>query len=186
MRHPLALLLAAALALAACGQPFLSAEVEVPKIRIVKPPEYFPALPADPESVCSTIRVPHCTAQTYSFDLGTELDQKGVTTELRLTALAFRFTSGDTRGVRHAEVDVLDPQTGVTTLVASYDRTSLLARPAEIGCETSNVDLAPFLKSGKVDARVEVLLDPAFLPTGFTSAIDATFSAKLTVDYRKL
>lgn len=188
MRHATASLLAlaaAAAALAACGQPFLSVRVETPEIRIVRPPEDFPALPVDPESVCSIIAVPDCTARTIPLDLGENLDQDGVTTELRLTGFALHFTGGDARGVRGAEVDLLDPDTGATTMVARYVRTSTDVPLRDVVAETSNVELSQFLKAGALEARVEVLLDPAYLPTGFTASVEATFSAKITVDYKE-
>jgi hypothetical protein len=191
MRHaPLAaaaaLLLAAGLA--ACGQPFLSARIEVPRIRIVQPPTEFPALPVDPNLVCAIVQTPGCTAQTFSFDIGSELDQKGVTTDLRLTALSLHFTRGDARGVRLAEVALLDPQAGTTTLVARYARPVPVpaGRMTDVVMTTSGADLSPFLRSGTLDARVEVALDPVYLPTGFAASVDATFSAKVTVDYREL
>ncbi len=191
MRHAslaAAAALLAAAGLAACGQPFLSARVEVPRIRIVQKPTEFPALPVDPESICTIVKVPGCTAQTLSFDIGDELDQKGVTTDLRLTGLALHFTRGDARGVRHAEFDFLDPDSGSTTMIARYDRPSPVpaTRMTDVVLATSGADLSPFLKSGKLDARVEVSLDPAYLPTGFAASVDATFSAKVTVDYREL
>ncbi len=189
MRHALAAAaLLSAAGLAACGQPFLSAQVEVPRIRIVQKPTDFPAIPVDPNLVCAIIKTPGCTAQTFSFDIGSELDQKGVTTDLRLTALSLHFTRGDARGVRHAEVDLLDPQSGTTTLIARYDRPVPVpaARMSDVVMAVSAADLSPFLRSGTLDARVEVSLDPVYLPTGFAASVDATFSAKVTVDYREL
>lgn len=190
MRHAPAPLLAAALVatagLAACGQPFLSARVEIPEIRIVQPPEEFPPVSIDPTAACSILQAANCSGQTFSFDIGDELDEEGVATDLRLTYLALHLTGGDARGIRRAEVDLMDPDTGVTTVVASYVRGSAAGPLTEVVARTANEDLSRFLTAGKLDARVEVLMDPVFLPTGFTASLEAAFSVKVTVDYRKL
>lgn len=198
MRHvPAPLLAAVALAaagLAACGQPFLSARVEVPEIRVLQAPENFPRIPPldpnnpnpNPESACAIVQLPDCTGRTISMDVGDALDQKGVSTELRLTGLALHLTGGDARGLSYAEVALMDPDTGVTTMIARYLRTSTDAPTTDVVTETSGAELSHFLKSGKLEARVEVAIDPVYLPTGFTAAVEATFSAKVTVNYREL
>jgi hypothetical protein len=199
MRHPSAPLLSAALAaaaLAGCDQPFLSARVEIPEIRIVEPAQEFPAAASvDPSHACSLLQATtgrSCAAVTVGYDIGGEVpgfEERGVTVDLRLTDLALHLTAGgvsDLRGVTRAEVDLRDPGTGAVTRIASYVRPPG-STPTSIAVGgASNVDLSPYLQSGKLDAHVEVEMDPVFLPSGFTAAIEAAFSAVVTVDYRSL
>lgn len=198
MRHRSALLLTAALAaatLVGCDQPFLSARVEIPEIRILEPAKEFPATSFDPASACSILQAATgrtCAAVTAGYDIGGEVpgfDEPGVTVDLRLTDVAIHLTAGgvsDLRGVTRAEVDLRNPATGGVTKIASYVRPPG-ATPTSIAVSgVSNVDLSPYLHSGKLDARVEVEMDPVFLPSGFTAAIEAGFSAVITVDYRSL
>lgn len=198
MRHAPAPLLAAVLAaaaLAGCDQPFLSARLEIPEVRLVEAPREFPAASADPEHLCSTLVAltgRTCAGVTASYDLGGEvpgLDEKGVKVDLRLKDVALHLAStgvSDLRGVTRAQVELRDPVTGGVTKVASYVRPpgSLPTTIAVSGA--SNLDLGPYLSGGKLDARVEVEMDPTYLPTGFFAAIEAGFSVVVTVDYRSL
>lgn len=184
MRHPVPLL--AAVALAACGQPFLSARVEIPEIRIIQPPRDFPAASFDPAFVCSIIGTQACSGQTLDpIDLDGALDQQGVSTELRLTALALHVGGGDARGIKRVELDLVDPATGGLTRIASYVRPDGGASPTDVVTQTSNADLAPFLKDGTLQPRIEVEMDPVYLPTGFSASVETAFSAKVTVNYRE-
>jgi hypothetical protein len=198
MRHApapqLAAALAAAAVLAGCDQPFLSARVEIPEVRIVEPAKTFPAAAIDPAAACSTLVAltgRTCAAQTASYDLGGEvpgLSEKGVKVDLRLTDVALHLAAGGASnlgGVTRAEVDLRDASGGVTR-VASYVRPPG-ATPTSIAVSgSSNLELSPYLQDGKLDARVEVEMDPLMLPSGFTASIEAGFSVIVTVDYRSL
>lgn len=193
MRHAPALLLLAA-ALAGCDQPFLSARVEIPEIRIVEPDKVFPAAAIDPASACSALVAltgTSCSAVTASYDIGAEVpgvNEKGVTVDLRLTDVALHLTAGgasNLAGVTRAEVDLRDASGGVVK-VASYVRPDGAAPTTIAVSGASNLDLSPYLQAGKLDARVEVEMDPSLLPSGFTASIEAGFSAVVTVDYRSL
>jgi hypothetical protein len=197
MRQTPAPLLAAALAVAAlagCDQPFLSARVEIPEVRIVEPAKEFPAFYADPTFACSALVAATgraCTAQTASYDLGGEvpgLNEKGVKVDLRLTDVALHLAAGGASnlgGVTRAEVNLRDASGGLTR-VASYVRPPG-ASPTSIAVSgSSNLDLSPYLQGGKLDARVEVEMDPTMLPSGFTASIEAGFSVIVTADYRSI
>jgi hypothetical protein len=198
MRHAQAPLLAAALCaaavLAGCDQPFLSARVEIPEVRIVEPGKVFPAFYADPQYACSVLVAATgraCAAQTASYDLGGEvpmMNERGVKVDLRLTDVALHLTAGGVSnlgGVTRAQVDLRDASGGATK-VASYVRPPGALPTAITVSGASDLDLSPYLQGGKLDARVEVEMDPTMLPSGFTAAIEAGFSVIITVDYRSL
>lgn len=191
MRHAPATLLAAAL-LAGCGQPMLSAQIEIPSIRIVQAPKVFPGASIDPSTACSfvTPTPPSCVAASMAYDIGAEvpmLTDRGVKVDLRLTDVALGLAAGaasDLRGVTRAEVDLRDPGTGGFVRVASYVRPAPTASPTSISVSgASNLDLAAFLQGGALDARIAVEVDPMVLPSGFTATLEAGFSLVVTVDY---
>lgn len=193
MRHAPALLLAVA-ALAGCDQPFLSARLELPEIRIVEPDRSFPALGVDPASACSALVAATgttCAAVSTSFDVGAEVpgvNEQGVTVDLRLTDVALRLTAGgasDLGGVTRVEVDLRDAS-GALTKVASYVRPAGAAPTTIAVTGASDLDLSPYLRAGVLDARVEVEMDPTQLPSGFTASVEAGFSAVVTASYRSL
>ncbi len=186
MRHAPAPLLAAALAaLAACGQPFLSAKVEVPELRITQPPRDFPAATFDPAYVCSILGVQDCSGVDLApLDVGGALDEKGVTAELRLTGFGLHLVRGDARGIERLVLDVVDRATGRMTRVASYARPAVAASPVtDVAVTPTGVELVHLLKDGELATRIEVELDPAYIQTGFTASVQATFSVKAIVDY---
>jgi hypothetical protein len=193
MRHALAAALASLAALlAGCGQPLLSAQVEIPEVRIVQAPTDFPATSLDPSSACSFIvpLPPSCVAAATSYDIGAEvpvLKEKGVKVDLRLTDVALHLVTGaasDLRGVTRAEIDLRDPASGGFRKVASYVRPSPTAAPTSIDVTgQASLDLAPYLTSGALDARIAVEVDPLYLPSGFSAAMEAGFSLSVTLDY---
>jgi hypothetical protein len=197
MRHAHAPLLAVAVAaLAGCDQPLLSARIEVPEVRIVEPAKEFPAASVDPAFACSFLAAAtgrSCAAQKVAYDVGGEvpgMNEKGVSTDLRLTDVALHLTAGgasDLGGVTRAQINLKNPVTGAPTRVASYVRPAGGAAPTSIAVSgASNLDLSPWLQSGKLNAQVEVEMDPLMLPSGFTASIEAGFSVVITVDYRSL
>jgi hypothetical protein len=194
MRHVAApsLTVLALAVLAACGQPFLSARVEIPDIRIVSAPQDFPAVSFDPSFACSILgqlSPQNCSAQTLDpIDIGDALDQKGVTSELRLKELVLRLgDGGDARGIRRVELDFIDPVTATTTMIASYHRPEGISTPiTTVAIQSSNLNLADYLQSGKLQPHIEVELDPIFIATGFSASIETAFSVKVTVNYRDL
>jgi ABC-type amino acid transport substrate-binding protein len=192
MRHASLPLAAALAALAGCGQPVFSAQVEIPEVRIVQAPQDFPPTSLDPSTACSFIAPlpPSCVAAGTSYDIGAEvpmLKEKGVKVDLRLTDVALHLATGaasDLRGVTRAEVDLRDPATGGFTRVASYVRPSPTAAPTTIDVTgQASLDLAPYLSGGRLDARIAVEVDPLYLPSGFSAAMEAGFSLSVTVDY---
>jgi hypothetical protein len=194
MRHaPASLLTALAAALlAGCGQPLLSAQVEIPEVRIVEPPRDFPGVSFDPSTACSFLAPPppSCVAAGLAYDLGAEvpvLKEKGVKVDLRLTDVALDLAAGpasNLRGVTRAEVDLRDPSTGGFVKVASYVRPSPSATPTSISVTgASNIELSPYLQGGALDGRIAVEVDPAYLPSGFSATLGASFSLVVTLDY---
>lgn len=177
-------------AAAGCGQPFLSARVEVPEIRITQPPRDFPAMSFDPAFACSILaplisNPQDCSGQNLDpIDIGDALDQQGVTSELRLTGLALHLVGADARGVRRAEVDLFDQATGAITPIARFSRVGAGSPGTTVVAETTKIDLVPFLNGGKLEPRVEVELDPTYFATGFSASVEAAFSVKVTIDYR--
>jgi hypothetical protein len=191
--RPASALAALALALlGGCGQPVLSAQVEIPEIRIVQAPKDFPPASLDPATACSFLAPlpPSCVAAGTSYDLGAEvpvLKEKGVKVDLRLTDVALHLATGaasDLRGVTRVEVDLRDPATGGFLKVASYVRPSPTAAPTTIDVTgQASLDLAPYLTDGTLDARIAVEVDPLYLPSGFSAAMETGFSLSVTVDY---
>ena len=183
----LAVALPAAL-LAGCGQPLLSMQLEVPEIRITSPGHEFPATAhAHPTDYCEWA-TPGCVFRDIQYDIGAEvptLEEKGVALDLRLTDVALHLVSGtsDLRGVLSAEVKIQDPVTGDWILVASYAKPPG-ATPTDIYVSgNSNIELAPYLSSGKIGARVEVSYDAKWPPGAFTADVEAGFSLVVTVSY---
>ncbi len=180
--------LAAAALLSGCGQPLLSMQLEVPEIRITSPGKEFPttgvALPTD---YC-VYATPGCVFDDIQYDIGAQvpvLEEKGVSIDLRLTDVALRLVSGtsDLRGVLSAEVKIQDPVTGDWILVASYAKPPG-AIPTEISVSgNSNIQLAPYLSSGEIGARVEVSYDTSSPPGAFTADVEAGFSLVVTMSY---
>jgi hypothetical protein len=222
MRHaPLLAAAVAAAALAACDQPFLSARIEVPEVRIAGAETEFPTTNIDPTYACSVIRAitgHNCSGVNRSYDVGGNvpaINQKGVGADLRLTDVVLHVSSASAAahlgGITRAQVSLIGGDGGLTrvasfvrpceypdpasvsTLVPTVDPTSvhtvscaqIAYRPTTIRSSgAANVNLAPFLQSGKLDARVEVEMDPLLLPSGFTATVEAGFSAIVTLDYK--
>jgi hypothetical protein len=193
MRHAPAAIAAALLC--GCGQPLLSAQLEIPEIRVALQGEEFPALtPIDPQFICTHAPAdpppPDCVARALSYDLGEELpvlDEDGAEVDLRLTGLALRLVSGGTghlRGVMLARLSIADPATGGRVLLASYARADPSATPSELTVSGDpNVDLGPYLRGGALDTRIELLFDPMDPPGAFTASVEAAFSLIVTLDY---
>jgi hypothetical protein len=188
--HPAALAaaLAAVALLAGCGQPLLSMQLEVPEIRMTSPGNEFPATGlALPTDYCD-LATPGCVFNDLQYDLGAEvpvLEEKGVSFDLRLTDVALHLVSGtsDLRGVLSARVKIQDPVTGDWIVVASYAKPPG-ATPTDISVSgNSNIELAPYLSSGNIDARIEVSYDASSPPGAFTADVEAGFSLVVTVSY---
>jgi hypothetical protein len=189
MRHARAAVLAAAL-LAGCGQPLLSARLEIPELRMTSPAQAFPdAALAAPADFCSGTA--GCLFTDAEYDLGAEvpvLGEDGVTVDLRLTDVALRLSapSGSLDGIESVKVTLVDPGSGATTVVASYVKPPG-ATPADIRVSgNSNLELGPFLDDGRIDLRVEVTYDLGSPPGAFTADVEAGFSLVVTVRYGDL
>lgn len=190
MRHALA---AAALLLAACDGPLLYVELEIPEIRVTLPSQSFPASDASiPDAWCDPTgqTFPPCLAVGLDYDLGAEVpifEEENVTYDLRLTdvavSLAATEVGKDLAGVKLLRVrvlqDPLDPASGV--VVAAYARADGAA-PASIAVTgNANVDLGPYLRTGLLPLRFELVVDqptPAFL-----ADVEAAFSVSAELDY---
>lgn len=181
--HPAAL--AAVALLAGCGQPLMSMQLDMPEIRMMSPGQTFTTV--DPLYYCEPA-TPGCVFNDLQYDLGAEvpvLDEKGVSFDLRLTDVALHLVSGtsDLRGVLSAQVKIQDPVTREWILVASYAKPPG-ATPTDISVSgNSNIELAPYLSSGNIGARVEVSYDASSPPGDFTADIQAGFSLVVTVSY---
>lgn len=192
----------AALLLGSCSGPLFFAELEIPEVRVTLPRQAFPAFDAgNPADWCNPSApvppVPPCVGLSTAYDLGAQvpaLTEKGVTYELRITDVAFTLsptqsTPGaptDLSGVKGATIRVgADPAVaGSGVVIASYVRPASPApTPTLVVSGNANVDLAPYVRSGTLPVRVEVVID------GPTSAFDAdilaTFYVKITLDWGK-
>lgn len=188
MRHAHAAALAAIALLAGCDQPLLTMQLEVPEIRITAPGQDFPTTgSADPADYCAAT-TPDCVFDQIQYDIGAEvpvLTEKGVSFDLRLTDVGLHLVSGtsDLSGVLEVQVKIQDPVTGDWIVVASYAKPPG-ATPTEISVSgNSNIELAPYLTSGKIGARVDVSYDLSSPPGAFTADVQAGFSLVVTLNY---
>jgi hypothetical protein len=187
LARPLAVLAAALLA--GCGRPLLSAQLEVPELRITSEPRDFPAtLAATPVDFCDGATA-GCLFEEIEYDLGGEvplLDDGGVDVDLRLTDVAFDVASTSPPGLGGLEaVKVLlrHPVSGAGVVVASWTKPAG-STPTEIRVGgNSNVDLGPYLADGKITARIELDYDTTQPMGAFTARLEAGFSLVLTVSY---
>jgi len=189
MRHAHAAVAAATL-LAGCGQPLLSMQLDVPEVRITSPVRSFPAtdVPLDASVLCDPLR-PDCAVTNAEYDIGAQvpvLDESGIDVDLRLTDVALHLVPGpvaDLRNVLAVVVEIEDPASGDLVVVASYTKPSG-ATPTQISVSgNSNLQLAPYLSSGKLQARIELSLDLGAPQPAFTADIEAGFSLVVTVSY---
>ncbi len=199
MRRAFPALLAAALAAAlpGCSDPLLFAELQVKDVRITLPEQSFPASSfADPATWCALVQDPAqpCIQQTLDYDLGGPvpiLDDPNVTYDLRLKDVAIMLaasqTGTDLGGVKLVTIRVLaDPLVPTSgAVVATYVRPDPAAAPTAIGVTgNSNLDLGPYVSSGRLPVRIELTFDkstPAFL-----ADVQAGFSLEVKLDYGKL
>jgi hypothetical protein len=183
MRHAnaTAAALAAAL-LAGCGQPLLSAELEVPEIRITQPGIVF-----DPQVSTTALcqpGVPGCVFNDLAFDVGAEIpafDEPGVTLDLRLLDVGFHFTGGDLSFLKEVRVLLAAPGGGGYTEIASYVKPAGTTPTDVMVSGRANLDIGPYLSAGVLPLRLE--LDYEGLPGAFTADIGAGFSVVVTLDY---
>lgn len=189
--------LAAAALLAGCGRPLLSAQLEVPEIRIVAPARAFPLASPGAENVCDLLpgAGTGCLKVDLSYDVGAEVpvfEEEGVSVDLRLTDVALRLTAdpggatvpvSDFRGVEEVVVLVQRPD-GSWLAVASYVKPAGAAPASVTVSGRSNLDLSPFLSGGTLAFRVELTYDAADPPPSFFADVEAGFSLVATVDYR--
>lgn len=194
MRHLLPALAAAAL-LTGCGRPLLSAQIEVPDIRIVQPAQQFPMAAAGLENLCDEIGAPpDCLQVDVGYDLGAELpvfDEEGVTVDLRLTDVSLRLTvdpqnptttgAADLSGIESVRIIIQVPG-GAWVEVASYEKGVGAGQTSVEVSGKSNLDLSPFLAGGKLGFRVELRFNVP--PPTFWADVEAGFSFVATVDYR--
>ncbi len=189
--------IAAALALtllAACDGPLLFTEVEIPDLRLTLPPQAFPASGTGaPDQWCDPSAPqsnPPCVQLTTGYDLGARvpaINETGVTYEIRLTDLAIILSTApgspsDLSGVVSARVLVGYTGPGSGTVIAAYAR-SPGAAPTTIAVSgNANLDLAPYLSTGQLPVRIEVVVEsgmPAFdanILAGFYVRIEADWS----------
>jgi hypothetical protein len=190
MRHALA---AASLLLAACDG-LLTAELQIPAIRVTLPGQTFPASDTTiPENWCDPTDVsdPPCIAQTLDYDLGGEvpvLNEENVTYDLRLTDVALTLAATevgkDLSGVRSLTVRILADPAAATSgfAVATYARPTGVVAPTSIAVTgNGNVDLGPYLDAGRLPIRVELVLDHG--TPEFTADVQAGFSLEVALDY---
>jgi hypothetical protein len=183
------LAIAAAASLLAGCSPLLSAELEVPEIRITVPQQSFPATNPELSDLCAGL--PGCIARPISYDVGAEvpvLKEDNVTFDIRVTDLAITLTSGSAGnlgGVESAKIMVLDaPDATTGTVVASYVRPSATAAPTSISVSgNSSVNVGSYLEAGLIPVRVEMTYDPAIPPPDFTADVEVGLSLVVTLDW---
>jgi hypothetical protein len=187
-----AALLASALLAAGCGHPLLGAELEAPEVRMTSEPRSFPATPAAlPQDFCDGATA-GCLVQEVEYDLGEEvplLDEDGVEVDLRLTDVALDLESTSAPGLDGLEsvrIVLLDPVSGRSTVVASWTKPPG-PTPAVIHVGgDANRDLAPYLRDGRIAARIEIDYDTTQPMGAFTATLETGFSVVLTVSYLDL
>lgn len=182
---------ASLVALPGCG-PLLEAELELPEVRITLPSQDFPASPAPPADWCASDR-PECVATELMYELGAQVpivNEPGVEYELWLKRAAIVLSASsagtDLSGIRSAELRVLDPDgaPGAGTVVASYVADPAAPPPASITVEgDAGLDLSPFVRGGRLQARVELIYDPLQPTPAFAADVSAAFSLDVKVDW---
>jgi len=191
---------AAALLLAACDGPLLSAELQVPEIRVTIPSQEFPASDTtdvryfcDPDAPQS---IPPCVGLTLDYDIGANvpvLDEPNVTYDLRLTDVALTLSATQTvtgdkdlSAVKRAVIRVLeDPAIpGAGAVLATYDRPPGAAPVSSFSVSgNANLGLGPYLQAGRLPVRVELLLDGAGPTPTFTADVHAGFALEVKLDW---
>jgi hypothetical protein len=198
-RRPAALAALTLACLTSCSGPLLFAELEIPDLRVTLPRQSFPAFDAgNPASWCNPSGPPPpipCVALATGYDLGAQvpaLTQKGVTYELRITDVAFTLSATqspgaptDLGGIQSATVRVgADPAVpGSGVVIATYVRPAAGTPTTLAVTGNANLDLAPYVSSGRLPVRVEVVIDG---PTAaFDADVLAAFYVRVTLDWGK-
>lgn len=185
---------AAVLLLAGCGDPLLFAELEIPSVAIVLPSQSFPAATAGPDNQCPPPDTgTDCIYQTFSYDIGSQvsiLNDSGVKADVRLMSLSLALTAGVLQNfgtVDEVTLFILPPagSTLSPVVVAEYRRSASDPAPTSIRVAGySNVDLAQYLSSGKLQTAAEMKFN-AVTPD-FTADVTGDFYLKVQLDYGKL
>ncbi len=183
------LAVAAALLLAACGDPLLRAELEIPSVKVTLPSQSFPALtggvPCPPPDAALL-----CVDQALDFDLGSDvsvLNEKGVTSEVRVTGVSMKLASAlsDFGKVHWVRLNIAAPALP-DVLVASYLRPAVPQSPPPTTIAVdgySNVDLWPYLQAGVLDVRASIAYESG--TPDFTADVTSDFYLKVKLDYAK-
>jgi hypothetical protein len=191
--------LALSLLLTSCGGPLLFAELEVPDLHVQLPRQTFPAFSTgNPQYWCDpSLPAPPpipCVALSTAYDLSAQvpaLTQDGVTFEIRITDVAFTLSTTQTTGVTNlggiarATVRVgYDPAVpGSGTVIATYVRPAAGTPTTLSVTGNANLDLAPYIATGKLPIRVEVVVDAG--TPAFNADITAGFYVRVTLDWGK-
>ncbi len=189
MRHALLAAAVAAPLASGCSGPMLSAELDVPEVRITLPQQQFPSSLAV-GSWC-TPTTPDCVAKDLSYDLGAQLPvvtKPNVKYHLRLTSVAIQLAAGTPGtahgGVKSVVIRVRDPAVAADpgVIIASYVRDPANPSPAAIAVTgDSSVDLDGYVQSGQLALRVELVSDA---PTpAFTADVSSTYSLTVNLDW---
>ena len=182
----LAPLLASALA-SGCGS-LLSAQLEVPEVRIVQPGQAFDPLNPTSIDACPPALSTGCVFRNMSYDIGAQVpafNDKGVTADVRLLDVAMRLSGADLSAIQGARVLLADGKGGFVT-IASYAKQKAGPPPQDVAVTgRSNLDLGPYLSDGKLPVRVEMDYDAAGTLSAFTADVEAGFSVIVTIDYAR-
>jgi hypothetical protein len=186
--HRLAPIAVLVLLAAGCGGPLLFAELQVPTVRVTLPSQPFPAA-NDPSALCrdalGTVIV-DCAQKELLYDLGAQvpvITEKGVSYQIRLTSLGIALAANDPMGdfgtVSAVQISVAGG--GLPdVVVASYQQDPANPAPKSITVVGySNLDLAPYVRSGTLDLRTEV----HGIPPAFTADVAGTFYLEVKLDY---
>lgn len=186
MTRPNVALSAALLAaLTGCG-PLLTAELDVPEVRITLPSQSFPASSADPSDWCLT---ESCAAVPLQYDLATEVpivDEPGVGYDLRLKRVGIVLTTSSAgtnlAGIQSAGIRIVEAGGGPGVLVASYTRDDAAPPPTTLSVTgDQSIDLEGYVTGGNLNARVELVYDD---PTpAFSADVSAAFELGVDVDW---
>jgi hypothetical protein len=183
----LAPLLAAALS-SGCGS-LLSAQLEVPEVRIVQAGQTFDPLNPTSIDLCPPTLSTGCVFRNMSYDIGAQVpafNDRGVTADVRLLDVAMHLSGADLSAIQGARVLLPDGKGGYTT-IASYEKQTVGPPPQDVAVTgRSNLDLGPYISDGKLPVRLEMDYDASGTLSAFTADIEAGFSVIVTVDYTKL
>lgn len=177
----------ALLALAACGGPLLSAEVEIERFCYTQrvcgagSPNCLPAMPTVPAAAS----IPAITGFSVPLQLPPLLRNKGSEVEVRLLEAVIHPTSASTdlRGIASLDLALL-PASGAAVTVAHYARAgAATAAVPTIRLSGQGVDVIGTLQSGSMHVRLGGGYDAPYPSTAWDADLEVCFSGRALMPY---